>query len=77
MKGRCSIIDNTVPDVVKKAVIGFNRMLVVICCVIAIVVIDIYHTYQSEPMTAGTITAITLICALGGVDVWKNKPKEF
>jgi hypothetical protein len=59
-------------EMIKNAAMGIKRMAVVICCVIAIGAIDVYHTYSAEPMTAGTITAITLIAALGGVDVWKN-----
>jgi hypothetical protein len=59
-------------DAIKTATMGLKRMSVVICCVLSITVIDVYHAYVMEPMGAGTITAITLIAALGGVDVWKN-----
>ncbi len=68
-------VTDAVTSVAKKAAIGLNRMLVVIFCVLTIGGIDLYHAYTMEPMEAGTITAITLIGALGGVDVWKNKPK--
>ena len=51
---------------------GVKRMAVVICCVLTIGAVDAYHTYSMEPMGAGTITAMTLVAALGGVDVWKN-----
>ncbi len=64
---------DTSTGIVKKAAIGLNRMLVVIFCVITIGGIDIFHAYTMQPMDAGTITAMTLIGALGGVDVWKNK----
>jgi hypothetical protein len=57
---------------VKKTAMGVRRMTVVICCVIIIGAIDGVHAYLTEPMGAGTITAITLIAALGGVDVWKS-----
>jgi hypothetical protein len=60
---------------VRKPVMGARRMAVVIFCVVAIATIDIAHAVLMEPMTAGTITAETLIAALGGVDVWKNRPK--
>lgn len=60
---------------VKKAAMGARRMTVVIFCVVAIATIDIVHAVLMEPMTGGTYTAITLIGALGGVDVWKNRPK--
>lgn len=56
----------------KPKAMGVKRMTVVICCVLAITTIDIVHAILMEPMTGGTYTAITLIAALGGVDVWKN-----
>ena len=59
---------------VEKVVMGARRMTVIIFCVVAIATIDIAHAILMEPMTAGTITAETLIAALGGVDVWKNRP---
>ena len=62
----------TLKAVASNAAMGVKRMAVTICCVVTIATVDIYHTYAMEPMTAGTITAITLIAALGGVDVWKN-----
>lgn len=55
-----------------KSAMGLKRMSIVICCVLAIATIDGIHAFLMEPMGAGTITAITLIGALGGVDVWKN-----
>lgn len=64
-----------VKEAVKMAAMGARRMTVVIFCVVAIATIDIVHAVLMEPMTAGTITAITLVAALGGVDVWKNRPK--
>lgn len=68
-------IKDTVRKTAKGAAMTARRMTVVIFCVVAIAAIDITHAYLMEPMTAGTITAITLIAALGGVDVWKNRPK--
>lgn len=68
-------IKDTAKKTVKKAVMGVRRMTVIIFCVVGIAAIDIVHAVLMEPMTAGTITAITLIAALGGVDVWKNRPK--
>jgi hypothetical protein len=59
----------------RKKVMGARRMTVVIFSVVAIATIDIVHAVLMEPMTAGTITGITLIAALGGVDVWKDRPK--
>ncbi|MEE9356240.1 MAG: hypothetical protein V3U75_11675 [Methylococcaceae bacterium] len=68
-------IKDTVKKTAKKAAMGARRMTVIIFCVVGIAAIDIVHAVLMEPMTAGTITAITLIAALGGVDVWKNRPK--
>ena len=61
-------------NTVKKAVMSARHMTVIIFCVVSIATIDIIHAILMEPMTAGTITGITLIAALGGVDVWKNRP---
>jgi hypothetical protein len=58
-------------DAIKNSM-GLKRMSVVICCVLAIATIDGIHAFLMEPMSAGTITAITLIGTLGGADVWKN-----
>ena len=68
-------IKDTAKKTARKAVMGARRMTVIIFCVVGIVTIDIVHAVLMEPMTAGTITAITLVAALGGVDVWKNRPK--
>jgi hypothetical protein len=65
-------MDKTKKAPVKKAPMGVRRMTVVICCVIAISAIDGIYAYLMEPMGAGTITAITAITALGGVDIWKS-----
>jgi hypothetical protein len=60
-------------DTVKTGAIGIKRMAVTICCVGAITFIDYIHTIRGENMTTGSITAIAVIAALGGVDVWKNR----
>jgi hypothetical protein len=61
------------PEVVKNTVIGIKRMGVILWCVAAIVGV----TYLSKPGTGEIpmpviITAMTLIAAMGGVDVWKQ-----
>ncbi len=58
---------------IKNAVIGIKRMSVILWCVAAIAVV----TYLAKPVTGDiptpiVITAMTLIAALGGVDVWKQ-----
>lgn len=66
-------IKTTVTNTAKKAVMGARRMTVIIFCVVSIAAVDVVHAVLMEPMAAGTITGITLIAALGGVDVWKNR----
>jgi Na+/H+ antiporter NhaD/arsenite permease-like protein len=61
------------PEGIKKAVIGGKRMFVILWCVAAIVAV----AYLAKPSTGElptpiVITAMTLIAAMGGVDVWKQ-----
>ena len=63
---------DTVIQTVKNGAMGIKRMAVTICCVGAITFIDYVHVAKDEAMTTGSITAIAVIAALGGVDVWKN-----
>ena len=70
------------PEVVKKAVMGVKRMGVILWCVTAIVLLVFLNLHYGNPEVEGkvvfqlseyiTITAMTLIAALGGVDVWKQ-----
>lgn len=60
-------------EVIKNSVIGIKRMGVILWCVAAIAAV----TFMSKPETGDistpiVITAMTLIAALGGVDVWKQ-----
>ncbi len=60
-------------ETVKNAVIGTKRMGVILWCVTAIAVV----AFIAKPVTGDiptpiVITAMTLIAALGGVDVWKQ-----
>ncbi len=60
-------------DQVRKTVIGAKRMGVILWCVAAIAGI----VYLAKPATGDiptpiVITAMTLIAAMGGVDVWKQ-----
>ncbi len=62
---------------VKKTVMGVKRMGVILWCVTAISAI----VYMSKPATGDiptsiVITAMTLIAAMGGVDVWKQWRKN-
>ena len=59
-------------DALKDAALGVKRMAVTICCVGAITFIDFTHTAPAKEITSTSITAMCLIAALGGVDVWKN-----
>ncbi len=60
-------------ETVKNAVMGIKRMGVILWCVAGISGV----AYMAKPDTgeiapAIVITAMTLIAALGGVDVWKQ-----
>jgi phosphate/sulfate permease len=57
---------------VRNAVIGVKRMGVILWCVTAIVAIVFLHLHYAEDMGAPSITAMTLIAAMAGVDVWKQ-----
>jgi len=59
-------------EIAKKAAMGIKRMSVILWCVSAIVMIVFLHLCYVEEMGAASITAMTLIAALGGVDVWKK-----
>ncbi len=59
--------------IVRNTVMGAKRMGVILWCVTAIGVV----TWLSKPVTGDiptpiVITAMTLIAAMGGVDVWKQ-----
>jgi hypothetical protein len=61
------------PEVIKNTVMGVKRMGVILWCVAAITVV----TYMAKPVSGDiptpiVITAMTLIAAMGGVDVWKQ-----
>ncbi len=61
------------PEIVKNTVIGVKRMGVILWCVTAIGVC----AWLAKPVTGDiptpiVITAMTLIAAMGGVDVWKQ-----
>lgn len=61
------------PEVIKNTVIGVKRMGIILWCVAAIAAV----TYMAKPATGDiptsiVITAMTLIAAMGGVDVWKQ-----
>jgi hypothetical protein len=62
----------TIADMSKGAALGVKRMAVTICCVGAITFIDYIHIAAAKPFDGNSITAMCLIAALGGVDVWKN-----
>ncbi len=60
-------------EVIKNTVMGVKRMGVIFWCVTAICVV----VYLAKPATGEipssiVITAMTLIGAMGGVDVWKQ-----
>ena len=57
---------------VRNAVIGIKRMGVILWCVAAIVMIIYLHLSYETDMAYPSITAMTLIAAMGGVDVWKQ-----
>jgi heme/copper-type cytochrome/quinol oxidase subunit 2 len=68
-------------ETVKNAVMSMKKMSVLIWCVTAIVVI-VFLTYHYSKPTDGTavsvptsvaITAMTLVAALGGADVLKQR----
>lgn len=59
-------------DQIKNAVMGIKRMGVILWCVAAIVLIVFLHLHYAEDLKAPSITAMTLIAAMGGVDVWKQ-----
>ena len=69
-------------ETLAKASISIRRMGVILWCVAAIVSLVFMNLYYAEhdktiPQYI-TITAMTFIAALGGVDVWKQGllPKE-
>jgi hypothetical protein len=60
-------------EVIKNTVMGAKRMGVILWCVAAIA----FVTWLAKPDTGDiptpiVITAMTLIAAMGGVDVWKQ-----
>jgi hypothetical protein len=57
---------------VTKSVIGVRKMVVLLWCVTAIVVIVLAHIITKTTMAYPSIVAMMLITALGGVDVWKQ-----
>ncbi len=69
-------------EVVKNAVMGVKRMGVILWCVMAIVLLVFLNLHYGQAGSEGqvavklpeymTITAMTLIATLGGVDVWKQ-----
>ena len=71
-----------VKNTAKNTAMGIKRMGVILWCVAAIVLVVWLTLSYSSPNDAGEIehpvpvsviiTAITLIAALGGVDVWKQ-----
>lgn len=65
-------MDTGMTEKVRNAVIGIKRMGVILWCVTAIVSIVFLSLHYAEDMGAPSITAMTLIAALGGVDVWKQ-----
>ncbi len=69
------------PEIVKKAAMSVKRMGVIIWCVAAIVLVVFLSLYYSQTEGAEVpeyiiITAMTMITALGGVDVWKARKEE-
>ncbi len=69
-------------EAIKTAVIGIKKMSIILWCVTAIVVIVFLAYFYSQPSedstavsipTAVVITAMTLIAALGGADVLKQR----
>jgi phosphate/sulfate permease len=63
-------------ETTKKAAIGLKRMGVLMWCVMAIVVVVFMHLAYTVTMGAPALTAMTLIAAMGGVDVWKQGGKS-
>ncbi len=63
-------------ETAKNAVMGIKRMGVILWCVTAIVLIVFLCLYYADAKevvpTSLIITAMTLVAALGGVDVWKQ-----
>ena len=60
-------------EVIKNTVIGVKRMSVILGCVAAIVgVVYLCKPVTGDMPTPIVITAMTLIAAMGGVDVWKQ-----
>lgn len=58
---------------IKKAVIGIKRMGVIFWCTAAICyVTGLAKPSDGEIPTAIIISAMTLVAAMGGVDVWKQ-----
>ncbi len=57
---------------IKKAVIGVKRMGVIFWCVAAICYVAALAKPDTGIPTAVVISAMTLIAAMGGVDVWKQ-----
>ncbi len=56
---------------IKNAVMGTRRMGVIFWCVAAICFV-VYMAKDNDIPTAIVISAMTLIAAMGGVDVWKQ-----
>ena len=64
-------------EATQKAVIGVKRMMVMVSAITAIAGV----TYMARPATGEiptsvVITAMTLIAAIAGVDVWKQTKGE-
>jgi hypothetical protein len=60
-------------DTIKKGAISIKRMGVILWCVTAIcVVVYITKPTTGEVPISVIVTAMTLIAAMGGVDVWKQ-----
>ncbi len=65
-------------EIVKNAVMSIKRMSVILWCVASIVLIvflSLYYGQTAEGAHGDGVmyTAMTLIAALGGVDVWKAR----
>ncbi len=57
---------------IKKAAMGARKMAVIMWCVLAITAIMFMHIMWDKDAGYAGITAMALIAALGGVDVWKQ-----
>ncbi len=57
---------------IKAAAMGTRKMAVILWCVLAITGIVFMHVVTYTEVGYGGLTAMALIAALGGVDVWKQ-----